>query len=271
MKVLFPILLIALLASSCTKDTDFKNNDSENTFKVRLNIKESVNNIFEPMEFNIYSKDDSTRSQYNALAGAGAYDSIVWKVSNMNGRLKIQEYTSNGGRQTIAWSQYFFLPGEYETYLVGYKENKIVYSDTVSFKISNNKDFLDFNWADMKEADYYSGGYANFLSEDYNFETFRGVSHNVPSMYLAALADNQAHDKILFDYITALYGKPAYTTNDNGTLLKSYQDMFDWHQEKATPTTIWITPKSKIALIKCNNGEFYDYVIYAEPNNPDSK
>lgn len=266
MKTLFPILLIALLASSCTKNPDFKNINSKNAFKVRVNIHESEKNIFEPMEFNIYSKDDITRSQYNALAGTGAYDSIVWKVSNMNGRLKILEYTSNGGHQTLSWSQYFFLPGEYKTYLVGYMENHVDYSDTVSFKISNNKDFLDFNWADIKDSDYYSGGYANFLSDKYDFETFPGVPQRVPGMHFVALADNQDHEKELFDYITALYGKPANTTDDADTLLKTYQDMFFYHREKATPINVWITAKSRIVLLKCNGAEFFDYTIYAEQN-----
>lgn len=266
MRTLFSIILIALLASSCTKDPGLKNNDSENAFKIRLNVHESEKNIFEPMEFNVYSKDDSTRSQYSAYADFGAYDSIVWKVSNMNGRFKILEYTSNTERETIAWTQYFFLPGEYETYLVGYKENRVVSSDTVSIKISNNKDFLGFNWADIKKSDYYSGGYANFISENYDFETFPGIPQSVPCMHFVALADNQDHEKELFDFITALYGKPAYTTYDTDTLLKTYQDMFVYHRGKATPINIWITSRSRIVLLKCNGGEVFDYVIYAEQN-----
>ncbi|MCS2712817.1 hypothetical protein NXW16_04285 [Bacteroides thetaiotaomicron] len=45
--------------------------------------------------------------------------------------------------------------------------------------------------------------------------------------------------------------------------MEKYDNLFTYKKEQAYPICIWITPKSKIALIK---DEFFDeYQLYAEP------
>lgn len=74
-------------------------------------------------------------------------------------------------------------------------------------------------------------------------------------------------EKILSDYITALYSSPTYDLTDD-TLLEKYNSLFTYKKENAYPQYIWLTPKSKIVLLKCYDKiftKYFEYEIYAEP------
>ena len=58
--------------------------------------------------------------------------------------------------------------------------------------------------------------------------------------------------------------KSSLNYNTNAYLLEKYNDLFIYKKENNHPLCIWITQKSRIALIKHEN--FNEYQLYAEPN-----
>lgn len=277
-------LFTALVFSSCSGDDDdmFGKGDDGNgddggsgnaeneLFVLNLNVKEDQKNIFDLVEFGILPEKSIT------LAGLREhYDSLVWKVSGLEGSHKVFEYTDYSSSLSFKWSHNFFLPGDYETYLLGYKDDKVIYGDTMSVKIVNDKDFLGYNWKDIEGSIGHSVGYVDVLLEDKNKVTYQDMHQNTPSvelsLWLNGHQDEQAFiresEKMLSDYITSLYSSPTYDLTDDA-LLEKYNSLFTYKKESAYPQCIWLTPKSKIVLLKCYDNIFTDYFvyrIYAEP------
>ena len=276
MKNLFYSLAVLLFISSCSKtdnsifpddmDDDEGNNNVENIIPLKLEIEETQKNIFEHAVFKLFPDKN-----FMLFPLMDVYDSITWKVSNIDGRMKVLEQTDHSGRFTQQWSHHFYLPGKYQTYISGYKNNKIAYSDTTEIEIINTKDFLRYNWKDIHGSIGHSTGYVDALCEEYSFATFENIHEGMPSVtvYLRdEKKDNkptflEKSKKVFIDYINSLYSTlPDYNETDN-TLLEKYDNLFTYKKEQAYPICIWITPKSKIALIK---DEFFDeYQLYAEP------
>lgn len=240
-------------------------------FRVKMNVKEKEGNIFDLMEFNLFSYSEK---DFTLLDLTEAYDSIVWTCSSTNQRFRILENSSNSTHFTWKWSTCFFLPAEYETCLLGYKNSRVISSDTISINIANNKDFLGYNWKDVVRSSIGSTGYQNVFIKGYNFTTYSIVAEGVPSVCLSLIDNKNIGDhafalkskQILFDYISSLYSTPTYS-GDKVSLSKSYNDLFSNKKDGAVPECIWITPKSKIVLLKEYNEleDYPRYKIYAEP------
>ena len=240
-------------------------------FRLKMNVKEKEGNIFDLMEFNLFSYSEKNST---ILDLTKAYDSIVWTCSSTNQRFRILENSGNTTHFTWKWSTCFFLPAEYETCLLGYKNSRIISRDTISINIANNKDFLGYNWKDVVRSSIGSTGYQNVFIKGYDFATYSVVAEGGPSVCLF-LIDNKnigehafalKSKQILFDYISSLYSTPTYS-EDKVSLSKNYNDLFSNKKDGAVPECIWITPKSKIVLLKEYDGveEYSNYKIYAEP------
>lgn len=266
MKNTLNILFILLFVSSCS-DTDSE--DKHNTEKIiplELEIEETQKNIFDYAVFSLLlDKYDVISSLFDV------YDSITWKVSNLEGSLKIFRQTSGSANFISQWSHSFANPGNYKTYVLGYKNNEVIYSDTVEVKITNTKDFLCYNWKDIKGSIGHSTGYIDVLS-DYDFSTFEDMHQGVPSVTVFLLEKKKGNKlaflekskKIFIDYINSLYfTHPVYNETDH-ILLDKYNELFMYKKENTFPICIWITPKSKIVLIK--DETYNEYQLYAEPN-----
>ena len=239
--------------------------------RVKMNVKEKEGTIFGLMEFNLFSYSEK---DFTLLNLTEAYDSLVWVCSNTKQRYKILEYSENSSHFTWKWSTCFFLPAEYETVLLGYKNNLIITRDTVTVNIANKKDFLGFNWDDVVSTSDVSTGYEDVFSNDYYFVTHPVVTNDAPSMYLYLHPTNDSEavfapksKQILFDYINSLYSAPNHSSDENDTLSDVYHDLFKNTKEGVIPEFIWVTSASKIALLKeYDNIEGYSkYEIYAEP------
>jgi hypothetical protein len=240
-------------------------------FRVKMNVKEKEGNIFDLMEFNLFSYSEK---DFTLLDLTETYDSIVWTCSSTNQRFRILENSENTTHFTWKWSNCFFLPAEYKTCLLGYKNSRVISRDTISINIANNKDFLGYNWKDVVCSSIGSTGYQNVFIKGYDFATNSFVAEGVPSVCLF-LIDNKNADEhafaqrskqILFDYISSLYSTPTYS-QDDVSLSKKYNDLFSNKKDGAVPECIWITPKSKIVLLKEYDDfeDFPGYKIYAEP------
>lgn len=239
--------------------------------RVKMNVKEKEGNIFDLMEFNLFSYSEE---DFTLLDLTEAYDSLVWLCSNTNQRYKILEHSGNSTHFVWQWSNSFFLPAEYETVLLGYKNNQVITSDTVSVNITNKRDFLGYNWEDVTSTSKISTGYHSVFSKGYDFATYSVVSDGAPllSLFLSRTNnDNEAtfaqkSRQILLDYINSLYGAPAYA-GDNTQLLSESYNTFKNKEEGTTPECIWVTTKSRIALIKRFDqaDNCLKYEIFAEP------
>lgn len=233
--------------------------------KFKLEASDVEKNIFEMAAFRVSVEGNDLPFMY-VFYLSESYDSIVWKVSGEDKGLKIFSHTSNSSDFSFRWSHHFFFPGEYQTYLLGYKENKVIYSDTTGIKITDKKEFLGYDWAEVDGSVRHSVGYHNSLSEN-RFTTFQSVNNNRPGVTFSLWNNPPDGDKILSDCISRLYSSPLYGRKEEELLAKKYRALFNYTKEEATPLSIWITPASKIVLLK--NGPEYghrEYEIYAEPN-----
>ena len=102
------------------------------------------------------------------------YDSITWKVSNLDGSLKIFKHTEGSANFIRQWSHSFYSPGKYKAYVSGYKNKEVISSDTVEIEITNTKDFLCYNWKDIKGSIGHATGYEDVLN-DYEFITYEDM------------------------------------------------------------------------------------------------
>lgn len=272
MKYFIYLMFLALFITSCSESTNNIDTDDDNgqeltsqNIDIKLNIKQNTGNIFQLLEFSLYSEKGFT-----LLDSRNTYDSLVWTIPNL-GRFHI----FNRSSFTFAWSQNFFLPGKYTSILQGYKDNKSIKADTAYITIRNDKDFLGYNWKDITKPLGYSNGYADILAKDYTFATYQSIKDSIPSITLFLLNEgkddektfSQKSEKILSDYINTLYSEPTYTEKQNELLTKEYNKLFNNRIEGAKPIYIWITPKSKIVLYSYYEeyGGYNEYRIQAEP------
>ena len=274
MNRLFYALIALFILVSCTKSTDdlldVSKGEDENEKKtphLELKVENNQGNIFDLMVFYLSSEDNINLNDLRE-----AYDSIVWVVKDVPGSLKVLQYTDYSSRLVRQWSHNFNLPGIYETYLLGYKNDKIVYSDTTEVQLLNDKDFIGYNWKDITGSLGHSTGYQDVLSNEYRFSTYQDIHNNVPSVELF-LRDKKNMDEtafqqksktILANYMTSLYGKPMYSATDE-RLFEKYNTLFSYKHEKGKPQCIWITLKSNIVLLEYYNRDQVEYIIYAEP------
>lgn len=231
-----------------------------------MEIEETQRNIFEHAVFKLFPDEN-----FMLLSLVDVYDSITWKVSDIDGRMKVLAQTDHSSKFTKQWAHHFYLPGKYQTCISGYKNNKIVYSDITEIEIINTKDFLCYNWKDIHGSTGHSTGYVDVLCDEYSFATFEDMHEGIPSVtvYLRdEKKDNkpaflEKSKKVFIDYINSLYSTtPVYSETDD-ELLEKYNNLFAHQPQSTHPLCIWLTPKSKIALIK--DDDFKEYQLYAEP------
>jgi len=288
MKTTIHLLLALLLISSCSKHNEVidnaekepeteeirENEDTETAtqdlIKPKLKASYKEQNIFEMVTFSI-SIDGNDFPFMNIFTLSASYDSIVWKVINLEKTRKVFSYSSdsesNFANFTFQWGHNFFLPDEYKTCLLGYKNNAVIYSDTVSIQITDKKDFLGYNWIDITKQGDHTEGFQDALSENTEFAILKTFHNNIPGIRFFLRDTSSGKGKTLSDYITRLYSNPIYTIENTDLLRKKYQTLFNNKIENAQPQSIWITSTSTIVLLKFAPKEnAFDYEIYAEPN-----
>ena len=241
---------------------------------IKLGLKQNGRNIFEPSVFNIRFEFEG-KTSYTGADISEAYDSIIWVVSGHQGLLPVFiGYNSlhQGTSLTWLWSHRFYSPGHYEACLHGYKNNKIVCSDTLQVDVTDNKDFLGWNWNELTDLNR-NIGHINALNRHYEFTTKAAISQQgIPSieLYLSnSLGEeeklfSQKSNTVLYNYITSLYHQPAYDRNSS-ELADKYNTLFSKKEENVQPCAIWLTCNAKIVLLKKDVKNSEMCWIYAEP------
>ena len=260
-------VLFVRMQSQMTKNKETENKE----IKIILEAETSSQNIFAPIVF--YQSFDFGK---DAPCLSEVYDSIVWKSSHSPNSFKVFSH-SNYARYVettfFKWAHVYYSPGTYKTYLLGYKNNEIIYSsDTISIDITNKKDFLAFNWKDVTDSDF-TTGYANNL-DGYYLSTQTHIHQGVPSVML--YAKNEKYEKggsmkskqILYNYINSFFSLPNYTATSDESLRKEFSTIFSFQEKNAIPLNIWLTSKAKIVLLRKDfKGLESEYKIYAEPGD----
>ena len=168
MKNLLNVLFILLFISSCS-DTDNstfpeindeEENNTEKIIPLKLEIEDTRKNIFDYAVFGLFPND-----YFIMFSLFDIYDSITWKVSNLDGSLKIFKHTEGSANFIRQWSHSFYSPGKYKAYVSGYKNKEVISSDTVEIEITNTKDFLCYNWKDIKGSIGHATGYEDVLND----------------------------------------------------------------------------------------------------------
>jgi hypothetical protein len=160
------------------------------------------------------------------------------------------------------------LPGKFDTFLIGYKDEDKFYSDTTAIEVTNYREFLSYYWSEIKGSIGHGTGYFTMFPNMPRFTTYQDKHDDVPSVTIGIGDEDEIHEHIFLDFMKELYSDPDYTLEDEELLMEKYNELFHYKKDDASPTNMWITSNSRIVLLKCYV-ERYDYTyyeVYAEPN-----
>lgn len=253
--------------------------DSEPSLKLYLKSDKKAANMFESIQFTLTDKQVKQQLFITKLKEmCQNYDSIVWRVPASKGSRKLFYWERGDGsfHSSISsgWAHSFYYPGKAKCILSAYKDGEILYGDTLEVDVKNDKDFLMYNWADIKDnSDKISTGHVNSVNENFTLYSYTGVN-DVP--YINVFIENslnrddeemRLHEKELLNYISNIYGKPLYDSNSPG-LTEFFKTNFKAVKaEYMKPVSVWQTEKNNIALLSGTDTEeemSWTY-IHAEP------
>ncbi|PRD46216.1 hypothetical protein [Sphingobacterium haloxyli] len=284
------LVMSALLFGSCSdKDDNVVLPDDEidpepeeeiHVLPLILTTDKSEGHIYEQVGFSL---EDSTYTGPNGgfailLRYADALDSLIWQVEgNEDGVHLLEKNGTINSQFRIEWSHYFYLPGNYKTFLYGYKDGQLVVQDSAVTEIFADGDFLNINWDRSDENLNKMIGYTNNGMEDYSFQILTRLRDDVLSSRLSVRFDSFDYRRpnaeigdreveLLDSYITELYGEAKYHITD-GPVHDELLKLFKSKLKEEQVLTIWRSEKSNIALIKGEDTDVngFGHEIHAEP------
>lgn len=143
--------MLPVLFSACSDSDDSNDDGGDGTadsglVKIAYTADRTSENIFGQMNFGVTFAKSGGDGSVSMADVRESYDSIVWKVEETGRSFKLMDNV----RMTMQWSHCFYLPGSYTTYVVGYKGDREIFrTESVALKVTDNKDFLCWNWNDM--------------------------------------------------------------------------------------------------------------------------
>lgn len=241
---------------------------------IKLSVDKTEGNIFDSFLFKLEQKNQS--SYFGDLDQH--LDSLVFKVSEIKTTKKLFEKMESGNVGTTQFNHNFYIPGNYNASILGYKNGKIIYKDDIKLNVSDNKDFLVTNWNQFSVSSH-SNVYHNALGKN-SLAFYNNYENGNPYILVENLWDNvngytenqiQNMDKdYLYNYFVKIYSTPQYSETNTPNIKDIYVQNFKKSLKNNVPVNIWITSKNKIALMKeysANNPlQMYGYRIIAEPN-----
>lgn len=229
----------------------------------------SEGNIFELMSLHLTSEIPIVMDEL-----VNVYDSLVWTVKGQEGSFKvfyhINEEDYHEESLTFEWGHCFQLPGNYETYLTAWKDNRIISSNQYNITIHNNKDFLNYNWEDITENSSNSQGYTDILGSNTEISTSFGLNNNIPFIKVSKIYDDliPRHED-LYNLFSQLYGSPTYEEEIHGQdyMTELYNKLFSKQKSYPNdrPFAIWTTERANFVLLLHSTNWEAMYIIYAEP------
>lgn len=278
LKTLPFFLIFIILFSACTKNNVIRPEVSEEeiddssideaVIPVVMHMESNQANIYEMLMIDII-ENPSSAPKISDL------DSIIWTVEGEKGNVDIMSRSEGSLNYTIQWGHYFYQPGTFMTYLHAYKEGEIVGIDSAEVTLTNRNDFLSINWYDdLKNT--ITEGYSNAGLKGYHFSILRKGKEKITSASVFVRFDSKLQSRndaettheILYNYFTKLYGSPNYSSESN-EIGNIYTQYFDTKLADGHPVTLWLTPKTNLAIIRTQvkAGGRYEYSVLAEPSD----
>ena len=236
-----------------------------------LAVKQPKGNIYDMMNFYLYNEDSKSISSSDLSA---VCDSIVWTVDGMNGSFKVFEHEEGDGwtgkHLTFEWGHCFKYSGEYKTSLAAWKDNKVFFRHQLDVTVTDDKDFLAFNWSDITKDSQAWNSYADVLKSSPKLMTTYGLSGTVPFVEVRIFNNEMApiYNNMLYDYFSKLYSVPTYEDKTD-KMWQLYDELFSEQKKypNTYPVAIWVTKRANIVLLMLDEStEFPGYIVYAEPN-----
>ena len=168
----------------------------------------------------------------------------------------------------MEWGHCFKYPGEYKTNLTAWKDNKVIFRHQLAVTITDEKDFLEYNWKDITKNSSAWSTYADVLKSGPNLMTTYGLCGTVPYTEVRVFNGNMTQSYQLYDYFCKLYSVPTYEDNRD-KMWQLYDELFSEQKvyPSAYPVAIWVTERVNIVLLLLDDNTGYsNYVVYAEPN-----
>lgn len=233
-----------------------------------LGVNQPKGNIFDSMYFYLYNGNSETINSNDLF---NVSDSIVWTVDGVNGSLKVLENEEGNRHLTLKWGHCFKCPGEYKTYLTAWKDNKAVFHRELDVTITDDKDFLAYNWIDIDYNSLVWDTYLDVLNSSPDVITTYGFSGTVPFVEVRIRNSNMTKSyKAFYGYFCKLYSAPKYEDKtEKHKMWQLYHELFSEQNKYSSdyPVAIWVTQRANIVLLMVGDdtGES-QYIVYAEPN-----
>ena len=211
-------------------------------------------NIFEPVHF--YLEGDS----YMNWSLSQLCDSLVFSVMGEDETRKVYYDEKGHSELIVGWDHYFYLPKSCICRIQGYKDNKVIYTDAIEVNLTNEKDFLMYDWDDISDATIGSVAYNNFIVPELTLLSQSFWKDEIPyvRVYLDKSLNTPYAKGWLYDYITRLYKAPAYT--DSAEVEEKYAELFVSADKNDTPLHIWQDDMSVIALVRYDYSDIDGYI-----------
>ena len=218
-------------------------------------------NIFEPVHFYLQG-NDYMQSDLRELC-----DSLVFEIPWQKGtHLSRKIYFHEIGKAELisGWDHRFILPFGGICSIKAYKDGKLVYNDGISVSLSNDKDFLMYNWDEVTENSNSSVAYINFVDEKHEFVSSHYILDGTPIVKVSLSKPADDTLEWLYEYLYKLYKEPLY--GGESGVQEQYGKLFTDTEKRETPLYIWQTDRSRIALIHWydSDEDITKYFIKAE-------
>ena len=229
-----------------TKETSAPSEPKFPTLEIKgASLNTHTANIFEPVHFYLEGDD------YMNWSLSQLCDSLVFSVMGEDGSRKVY-YDEKGHSELIAgWDHRFYLPQSCLCRIQAYKGNEVIYTDAIEVNLTNDNDFLMYDWDEVANASKLGTvGFNNFIEPQYSIVTAAYFKENTPSVKVTVENPESLEDARtwLYEYMKKLYKDPVYS--ESAEVKTKYAELFVSAQEDETPLYIWKDDKSVVALVE---------------------
>lgn len=243
--------------SACTQHAELENLDKNWKLEAEHVELIAITNLdyqylLEDVEFTLHSFNDPDLVQTKEI-----FTKLIWEVPEIGIRYKLFDNNiedPSRARVIANWVHGFTKPGVFNSNLLGYRDNKLIYRSNWKFVVSykTNGEFMYFDWKDIP---YHRNIYisTNLLPKEYPF--FYYFKNNLngldcldlhyttyaaiwnPTAYKSFIEDDQFND--LYSLMFHTYGYPKWSNrNPEDDIQTIHRELFPY-QEQEMPQYIW--------------------------------
>ena len=229
-----------------TKETSAPSEPKFPTLEIKgASLNTHTANIFEPVHFYLEGDD------YMNWSLSQLCDSLVFSVMGEEGSRRVYYDEKGHSELIVGWDHCFYLPQSCLCRIQAYKNNEVIYTDAIEVNLTNDNDFLMYDWDEVADASKLGTvGFNNFIEPQYSIVTAAYFKENTPSVKVTVENPESLEDARtwLYEYMKKLYKDPVYS--ESAEVKTKYAELFVSAQEDETPLYIWKDDKSVVALVE---------------------